>query len=603
MKNADDKNIFFQEIGCLLLSAIETDKPHETFLTALVGYDDFIFAALGPFYKIASPIMDKIQWDPFPLSPTEIAKKLAQEFSAVILPSTNPSVKNKPSLVVVLHSGSGLYEKKYRQQWTVLQNSVGYFSKITAMTDIESEKRFQALVETASDLIAIYVDDIIRYVNPAAVRMMGFNSADEIIGESPYKFIHPDSLPVIEQRRAFFSQGRQGPLPTVEEKLITASGEVKEIEVVTNLIEYFGKPAIMAIGRDVTQRKRAEEALLESERRYRALVERSPNAIIVIDPERRITYLNPAGIQLLGGALSEAIINQKITVFLNRIDPDVGFNLALREMVETTLSRQDGKIIDVEFSAAEIFSKGQSALQLIIRNISARKQAERDLIESREEMRSLFRYAQNVAEIERTHISREIHDQLGQFLTGLKMDIAFLQRHLKDSQADLQKKTANMIMVIDSTIRMVRRISAKLRPEILDNFGLAAAIEWQSRDYQERSGICCRFAAQPPELNLSKELNTVFFRIYQELMTNIIRHAGAKNISIYLYKTDHEAILDVEDDGIGIDLNQINRHDSLGIIGMRERAKYMNGDIVFERNKNRGTRVRVCIPYEYGEDK
>ena len=596
MRSSSGESFFFQQATSKLVQSVIKEKSFEAFLGWLVSSKDVVYAAIDSFQKFNPHIDIPGDWDIFSVPPGEIIKKIKKlQLNADLFIPGKPD-KPVPHLTLIIRHGSWLGQEEHDEQWSLLQTTVMSFTESAYVAEIESAKRYKAVVETASDLIAIYVDDVVRYVNPSAVRMLGMTSADELIGQSIFKFIHPDSMPVIEQRREIFRRGAQGPLPPVGEKLITPAGEIKEIEVVTNAIKYFGKPAILAVGRDVTKRKRVEKALLESERRYRALVERSPNAIIVVDKQNNIIYLNPGGVHLLGSQNSEAIIGRHISGFLYDFDKKNLFVKARGQMVETMLKRLDGSVIDVELLAAEISRMGESAMQLIVRDISARKKAERSLIDSREEMRRLFRYAQNVAEIERTHISREIHDQLGQFLTGLKMDAAFIKRHLSQDQTILQKKITSMSALIDSTIHMVRRISSKLRPEILDNFGLVAALEWQSKDYEERSGIQCIFTANPPDLNLNKEMNTVFFRIYQELMTNVIRHAHAKDIYIRLEQNAQMNRLSMEDDGIGIDLEKINRHDSLGIIGMRERAQYLNGDIIFKRKEDGGTMVMVSIP-------
>ncbi len=596
MRPSSRESFFFQQAISRLVQAVIEEKSFEPFLGWIVSSKDVVYAAIDSFQLFNPNIDIPGDWDIFSLPPGDIINKIKKLKLNAELFIPGKLEKPGPHLTLIIRKGSWLGQKKHDEQWSLLQTTVKYFTKSAYVAEIESEKRYKAVVEAASDLIAIYVDDVIRYVNPSAVRMLGMSSADEIIGQSLYKFVHPDSMPVIEQRREIFRRGAYGPLPPVGEKLITPSGEIKEIEVVTNVIEYFGKLAVLAVGRDVTKRKRVEEALLESEHRYRALVERSPNAIIVINQQNNIIYLNPGGVHLLGCQNSQPIIDRHISDFLYELDKKDLLGKARGQMVETVLKPMDGPVIDVELLAAEISRMGESAMQLIVRDISARKKAERSLIDSKEEMRRLFRYAQNVAEIERTHISREIHDQLGQFLTGLKMDAAYIKRHLSQDQAALQKKITNMSALIDSTIHMVRRISSKLRPEILDNFGLVAALEWQSKDYEERSGIQCIFTANPPGLNLNKEMNTVFFRIYQELMTNVIRHAHAKNIYIRLEQNAQMNKLSLEDDGIGIDLDKINRHDSLGIIGMRERAQYLNGDIIFKRKEDGGTMVIVSIP-------
>jgi len=260
MRPSSGESFFFQQATSKLVQAVIKERSFEPFLGWLVSSKDVVYAAIDSF-QIFNPHIDiPGDWDIISLPPGEIINRIKNlQLNADLFIPGKPD-KPGPHLTLIIRQGSWMRQEKYDEQWSLLQTTVMYFTESAYVAEFESEKRYKAVVEAASDLIAIYVDDVIRYVNPSAVRMLGLSSADEIVGQSPYKFVHPDSMPVIEQRKEIFRRGAQGPLPPAGEKLITPSGEIKEIVVVTNVIEYFGKPAILAVGRDVTKRKRVEKA-------------------------------------------------------------------------------------------------------------------------------------------------------------------------------------------------------------------------------------------------------------------------------------------------------------------------------------------------------
>jgi signal transduction histidine kinase len=222
--------------------------------------------------------------------------------------------------------------------------------------------------------------------------------------------------------------------------------------------------------------------------------------------------------------------------------------------------------------------------------------ARKALRESREQLRNLAAYLQSVREQERTRIAREIHDDFGQALTILKMDLSWLKKRLDPAPAEDGTKIEAMFQTIEGALKTLHAVSAALRPVILDDFGLAAAIEWQAEEFQERSGIACRVDAAQWEADPDRELATALFRIFQETLTNIIRHAGAGRVDVRLASDDGGWLLEVADDGRGISPAEIEHPRSFGLIGMRERLWPWNGTVAFQRRSTGGTRVSVRVP-------
>jgi signal transduction histidine kinase len=229
------------------------------------------------------------------------------------------------------------------------------------------------------------------------------------------------------------------------------------------------------------------------------------------------------------------------------------------------------------------------------------RQAERELAEmelkrSQELFRNLSTHLQVVREEERTRIARKIHDDMGQALTALKIDLTWLNKKLTDDQPLIREKLQSMVTLINETIETVHNLSEDLRPGILDDFGLSAAIEWQAEEFQKRTGIECRINLASDESNLSKEKSTNLFRIVQESLTNVIRHANATKVEINLSEKDGILLLEVADNGKGITKAAVTNPKSFGLIGIKERVHSLGGEVDISGTPNAGTRLKVKMP-------
>jgi len=215
------------------------------------------------------------------------------------------------------------------------------------------------------------------------------------------------------------------------------------------------------------------------------------------------------------------------------------------------------------------------------------------LRESEDKLRRLAAHLISIREEERAHIAREIHDELGQVLTGLKMEVTWLAKRLKDKP--LIEKTDSMCALIDSSVQTVRKIATGLRPEMLDDMGLVAAVGWQAKEFQKRTGIRCR-AKLPSESKFDIDISTTMFRIFQEILTNVARHARATRVDIDLALAEDHVSLEVVDNGVGIQDDELHAKKSLGLLGMQERALLFGGDVRITGSPGHGTRVSVTIP-------
>jgi len=215
------------------------------------------------------------------------------------------------------------------------------------------------------------------------------------------------------------------------------------------------------------------------------------------------------------------------------------------------------------------------------------------LKESEDKLRRLAAHLISVREEERAHIAREIHDELGQVLTGLKMEVTWLAKRLREKP--LIEKTDSMCALIDTTVQTVRKIATGLRPEMLDDMGIIAAVGWQAKEFQKRTGIRCR-AKLPPEVKLDIDVSTTMFRIFQEILTNVARHSRATRVDMELTIAEDKVALDVVDNGVGIADSDLHGKKSLGLLGMHERALLFGGEVNITGTPGHGTRVSVSIP-------
>ena len=226
--------------------------------------------------------------------------------------------------------------------------------------------------------------------------------------------------------------------------------------------------------------------------------------------------------------------------------------------------------------------------------------ASEELSNSREELRELTKHLETLRENEQKRIALEIHDELGQALTGLKMRLHLLKRQADTngtvSHAELSDGFYELNGMVDSTISTVRRIASELRPSLLDDFGLVAAMEWQAVEFERKTSIPCIFNADTDNLDLGPESNTAVYRILQEALTNAARHSGASRVFVDLRTKADAIVMKVKDDGSGIDLESVTRNRSLGIIGMRERSRLLGGEISIDSQDDGGTTIELSIP-------
>lgn len=362
--------------------------------------------------------------------------------------------------------------------------------------------------------------------------------------------------------------------------------------------------------REKVEKDKAEQFLRESEDRYRSLVELSPEAIIV-HSEGKIIYANNSSLKFLCAASKEEMIGKSMSdlvplEYKDEIHSKMKHStvaLEAMEALQMKLTTPSGNNIYLEAVGTPVKYLGKPAGLVIIRDITARKKYEDELRNSREQLRSLAAHIQDATETERTRVAREIHDELGQYLTGLKMDISLLNEMIEEQvpagiKEPLIEKTASASELLNTTVRSVRKLSTDLRPAVLDNLGLLAAIEWQADEFQNRMGIKCDCFLTVDEIILPAENITALFRIFQESLTNIAKHSQANRVSIELRNENNCYILEIKDNGKGISEEDLLKQNSFGLLGIRERSHLFGGSVQIKGIPGKGTTVSVTIPIQ-----
>jgi two-component system sensor histidine kinase UhpB len=352
-----------------------------------------------------------------------------------------------------------------------------------------------------------------------------------------------------------------------------------------------------------------ESELKKSEKKFRELVELLPQPIYEMDINGNFKFTNQRGFQVFGYTQDD--IDQGVSflrLFIpedrERVKHNIRRILNGNEMQgnEYTALKKDGSTFQALFYSNPIIHDGHiDGLRGVVIDITDRKYVEKELEQSRDQFRNLSAHLQTIREEERSYIAREIHDELGQALTALKMDLSWLQGKLSSS-SDLCKKIDTMTQLVDLTIQSVRRISTDLRPGLLDDLGLIPALEWYSEEFQNRAGIECRLQIISDTVALDQDRSIAIFRIFQETLTNVARHARASEVIASLKQVDHSLEMIIKDNGIGISEEQIKAPTSLGLIGLKERVYPWGGTVEIYGIPHQGTTVKAVIPLAQEKD-
>lgn len=441
--------------------------------------------------------------------------------------------------------------------------------------------------------------------NPLALSTFGFEDVEELSRAETRRMSDPDDF---EQERDLFMKLSNGEMDkyTIEKRFQRRDGDFVWGRNTVSAVRNEDGEFVMAVSmlEDITSGKEAREAL----ERERALVESALDAMVdvffVIDMEGGLVLWNKRVNETLGYTDDELAA---FSLKDERFGPDAALvaesiDRVAREVkvtnLQTSLATKAGLMIPYEFSAALL--KGASGevtgICWIGRDVTERRLFEERLDSSLRQLRALAARIQSVREEERTLVARKIHDELGQALTALKMDLSWIEKRRKTQDPEIAGRISSMSNLIDENIQLVRKIAMELRPGILDDLGLLAAVEWQAQEFQLRTGIECCVDSDIEDKVLDPDLSVAVFRIFQEALTNVARHAEASRVDVSLRDEDGNLVLMVGDDGKGAADSDLSSSGSLGVVGMRERAYIVGGELEIFGRPGEGTLVRVRVP-------
>ena len=483
-----------------------------------------------------------------------------------------------------------------------------------------SEEKFRALVEVSSEMIwEVDENTDYTYVSPKSREFNGYEP-EEIIGNKPFMFMPSEEAKRVVKIFKRLGDNRET-FYFLETITVNKGGEITVSE--TSGVPFFDEAGnfrgYRGVARDVTERKRIENELRSSEEKFRALVELTSEAIWEINEKTEYTYISPNVREFNGYEASE--LTEKTPYFMmppeeavrvSKIFKRLGSEQKSFNFLEITYQHKNGTAIISESSGVPFFDEAGNfrGYRGVVRNITEKKQAENDLIESQKRLRDLSAHLQNLREEERKELARELHDEFGQQLTALKIELVRLGEKMPKTVKKSATKTTNdggkerisaMLEIVDLAMETTRKIVADLRPGMLDELGLAAALEWQVKEFQKRTGVNCRLHVEFDEAAACQNLKTTIFRISQECLTNIARHSGATETHLTLKDEGWRIFFEVEDDGRGFGnsldaKNNTSAPPSFGLLGIRERAFLLKGTVEFGAGTFGGARVTVSIP-------
>ena len=463
----------------------------------------------------------------------------------------------------------------------------------------KSEQRYRDLVENSRELICTHdLDGLILSANRAAVEVLGYDPQDYCGQKNFRDLLAPE---VRDQFDEYLARIRSDGLASGLTVVQTSGGDRRVLEYHNTVrTEGVDTPIVRGMARDITEQRRAEKALRASEERYRELFENAKDAIYVHDLSGRYTSVNRAA-ERLSGFTREEILGKHFSNFvLPRDLKHVRTNLCRKldeeneTIYEVDMVRRDGQRVPVEISSRLIYENGVAVgVQGVARDVTERKR-------SQDALRTFSQRLIQAQEIEREKIARELHDEIGQVLTAVRINLQSVQHSCGTHET--VPRLDESIGIVDEALGRVRELSIELRPALLDDLGLRVALRWYVDRYSQRTGIAAEVLnGFEDDTRLPRELETACFRIAQEALTNVARHAQAVSVSVQLERFRERVLLTIMDDGVGFNIDDLRKSASaasaLGLRGMEERALAVGGYIEIDSGSGRGTRIRATFPF------
>jgi PAS domain S-box-containing protein len=567
---------------------------------ALMTVDGIILTANRHFstalgWPDADDIVGKCGWD---LVPPELARGRKEKVAEVVR-------SRRPVMFEDVHSGRVLLNSIYPVvDDNGIVRTIAVFGRDvteerrTELALKEREEKYRSLFDQSREAIAIVSPDgAVLDANQAWLNLCGYRKSDLMGLNVADTYVDP------AERQDFLSRMKHGGIVRDEVWLRKRDGSAMLCErSVTQWKDSDGiTVAFQAFMRDVTAQRMTEQALKQSEAKYRSLFEQSREAIAIVAPDGVILEANQTWLDLFGYAREELPGLNIVATYCDPRDRESFLRrMACDDFVkdEVWFRRRDGTPVLCERTTTAWRADGGEvvAFQAFVRDITGQRQMEHDLQAQAAQLRMLAQRVEAAREEERMGIARELHDRIGQELTAVKLDLTGIQNRLTRGQEPDLREFVELDRLVDLAARDVRQISSELRPGVLDDVGLAGAIEWHVGELRRRSSIAFH-------LNLAENIalddarRTALFRVFQELATNVVRHARASSVRVSLEQEPAgPVVLVASDDGQGMDLRKVEDAASLGIVGMRERLQPFGGTLSYESRPGGGTVARVVMP-------
>ncbi len=472
---------------------------------------------------------------------------------------------------------------------------------------LQSEERWTATLGSIGEaVISTDSESRVTFLNPIAAALTGWQQEEalnqpignvlRLINETSGATADNEVLRVLKEKKVLAVANHVD--------LVTRDG--REIAVEHSAAPIFAAKGevigVVLVFRDVAKRRQEQMETAQQA----ALLDLTQDSVFVIDIEGKVMFWSRGAEAMFGYSKDQAagkIAHEMLCTEFPRPFTEITDQL-------TKVGHWEGDLIKTAHDGRRVTVAGRWALQwgtrgqpprvlVVNSDITERKHAEESLVLQREQLRALAERLQCVREEDRKRVARDLHDQIGQILTSIKMDLTWMTRHLPDSQGEVLSRLKESILSINDGVKAVRSICSGLRPGVLDDLGLAAAIEWQASEFASRNGIDCEVSVPRVDLHLDGDRATATFRIFQECLTNVIRHAQAKTVRVDLCQEDENILLTVADDGIGFhDGGTLTALGSLGLLGMKERAQFCGGDVQISSSLGKGTTVIVRVPVD-----
>ncbi len=500
--------------------------------------------------------------------------------------------------------------------WEIIpwHTSTGEIGGIIIFSDditdrVKGEEKLRESVQITKSIID-NSNSVIYLLNTRGEFIMANKRFEEVAGVSSDSFIG-------KTREAFFpkeisDQHRRNDLQVInakqamffEEDNIEADGNHFYVTAKFPLFTADGEVyAVGGISTDITETKKAENALAESENYLRTILQTEPECVKILGLNGELLSMNPAGLAMIEADNEEQVLGHQMTELV-----DTKFKAAFKKLTKEVFKGNSGTL-EFEITGLKgghrwlethvVPLKGADgkiiSLLGVTRDKTEQKKADDDIKKAHVKLKELSSHLLSIREEERKRIAREIHDELGQQLTAVKMDAAWIFKKTTDTNPEIKNKLEHVISLLDGSNRSIRRILQELRPMVLDDFGLYESIKWLTQQFYENTGIKVKITGNAEGANVEEQTMLCVFRIFQESLANISRHAEAKRVTVDLSVNDSAIVLFIEDDGRGFNLNSIE-NTSFGILGMKERVDSLKGSFKLDSKPGKGTTIKVVLP-------